>query len=396
VTIRNICDAERNGNIQKVIDLVMNLVNRTNDALTAPGGDHGFVGKLHLDQTSFERILLEEQAILNASEKAAEENATEATEDQTGISEEVANEKTGGQEVESEAAETPSVPTVPEENLISLTNQNLNIDANHKSGATDASKIVTVRVLYAVPPKKTRRRGEKPGCAYVLLVAPPIKEIIDPKDDAAPSSNESMENSTPSKQSSAIVDYCREVSQKRLMLNRAVEVMAHVAVLDSKSKKELAGCMVEESINVKTWTWKPSNHRDRLEGTIEESEDFKRFQAKNAKAVEERMARPKPAPGGGTLAAVSAAGTAGTSETGQPMAAIVLHLKAKQEQEKKRKKAKRRAKDASKKGASKEGGNAKNNEGSRSKAARDRKKYGKRGKKKKKGPKNATSAKDGD
>ncbi len=77
------------------------------------------------------------------------------------------------------------------------------------------------------------------------------------------------------------------------------------------------------------------NYHLKYDSTIEESEDFKKFIAKCEQMEEERKNRPKPVPGGvgvggHALDDASKSGAGGESSSdGQPIAAIVLHLREK-------------------------------------------------------------------
>jgi hypothetical protein len=77
------------------------------------------------------------------------------------------------------------------------------------------------------------------------------------------------------------------------------------------------------------------NYHLKYDSTIEESEDFKKFIAKCEEMEEERKNRPKPVPGGVAVGHAledgsnKGAGAGGESNNGQPIAAIVLHLREK-------------------------------------------------------------------
>lgn len=296
---------------------------------------------------------------------------------------------------------------------------------------SNTEKGIHARVLYILPPKKTRRSGEKPGCAYFVLTAPPMPpavvkkesivskvpsskgiQIVSPgdpttisvsPDDPTPSGekngggNDSTTSSNKkttktklvipnNKQTQNNASNAKEKAKQRLLLFLALEAMVAVAAEDAKNSIKtgapplLAGCVIEESKNVKTWKeiTNPSHgyrhSRDRLEGTIFDNADYKEFLENQAKEKEERMSRPKPTPGGGMITApvtsevstsVPSQSIASTSlptaeVTNQPpVAALVLHLQQKQEEEKQRKlqQAKQRAATNNTK---KEGANASN------------------------------------
>lgn len=229
------------------------------------------------------------------------------------------------------------------------------LDLNDKDGK------IFARPLYIVAPKKTRRRGEKPGNAYVVLTTTPIEaiELPAPCVPEVPAA-EAQTGEPQGKEGKTVqvppvppkVDYSRQIAERQLALVRAVEVMSTIALEDIKGEQVWAGCQVEESRNGKSW--RTPQRRDNREGTIEESPGFKAFTEMTAKEKEELQCRPKPAPGGG-LGALSTGltptGTSAIGENGKPIATLVLHLQNKREQEKVQKKNKRRAKDAKKKAA---------------------------------------------
>lgn len=160
------------------------------------------------------------------------------------------------------------------------------------------------------------------------------------------------------------VDYSRSIAEGRLLLSRAIDSLVELSKEDASTQQRFAGCLIEPSMSGKTW--RHQHHRsDRREGTIESTADYKNWAQSLTKQKEELKARPKPVPGGGaagagaasstgtgTTAAASSTATSaggnnggtagdGTTENGQPIAAIVQHLQAKR-QELKRKKAKKK------------------------------------------------------
>lgn len=223
---------------------------------------------------------------------------------------------------------------------------------------------IFARPLYIIPPKKTRRRGEKPGNAYLVLTAPHIEAIEPPPlvqeapaDEAAATAeeeaNQTEEESAEVPPVPPKVDYSRQIAERQLAVVRALEVMSAIAKEDANGEQVWAGCQVEESSSGKTW--RPPQRKDNREGTYEESPGFQAFLEMTAKEKEELQARPKPAPGGGltALSSASLSNLAGatTGENGKPVAALVAHIQSRREQEKLQKKNKRKAKDAKKKAA---------------------------------------------
>jgi hypothetical protein len=218
---------------------------------------------------------------------------------------------------------------------------------------SDPANCIVAKILYVVPPKSTRRRGEKPGNAYVMLTTPPLESVKSHPTTAVPrvAEDTSVASARPSESIPPPtilpilpVDYSREVAQRRLALLRAVEAMEAVALEDAKTQQMWMGCVVAESEYGKTWKSYPSG--DRLEGTITETPAYREFLESQQRIKEERENRPKPLPGGGVGSVTTVnAGTDGTGQSVQmPVAALVQHLQAKRIQEKHRQKAPQKAK----------------------------------------------------
>ena len=330
LNFRNIGNTEVYGTVEGIAGIFRAIVDKANERLTGSTDK-----KIVLDKESLEKLI------------EADKLATAAREDWK-------KQQEGEKDNENES-EQPS-PTQGEaeinkhdddanSDLVSGM-EGLDIDDN-KGG------MIHARPLYVVPPKKTRRRGEKPGNAYLVLTTPPIQAIeVTPPPVAEAATEEGTEDANEEKVTEVPpappkVDYSRQVAERQLALVRAVEVMTAIALEDCKTDQQWAGCVVEECINGKSW--RPPQRKDHRDGTIMESAGFKAFIEMTTKEKEELQARPKPAPGGGVTTL-----TTGllASENGKPVAALVQHLQNKREQEKTQKKNKRKAKDAKKKASS--------------------------------------------
>jgi hypothetical protein len=295
------------------------------------------------------------------------------------------------------------------------------------SSSSSANKGISLSVLYAIPPKKTHRRGEKPGCIYLMFYAPRLEHATSisvpatvSEAQASTTKHESDDINKDTKQGSCIdvagtndaslemantaptlvtstktipqksplpVSYHHQTNQRKLWLSRAIETMNTIAAtsvpststasgtspipISSSSTIWPSGMMVQEARNQKSFkiytspiaaekraVKGPSRfHRNALDGTIYESNDYVEFIASTKRMQDELMARPRPAPGGGNSATTSSSNkllskksisaltsnsnvdtttTATTSSkldvNGQPIAAIVLHLQAQQQQ----------------------------------------------------------------
>lgn len=296
MTLRNISDTERYGTVRQLSVLVQAIIDRANERLSS---------KVTLDTVSLERLIEEEEAAKayraefeRKQQQACEAKAKEAVGDEEGPLEDARPEP---------APEPTAAPTV--------------------APVSPQVQGISGRVLYAVPPKKTRRRGEKPGCVYLLLHGPPIPP---------PSSKVTADDATTATSES----YSRELAKRQSLLERVLEAMMAVAAEDARTKQEFAGCAVEESLNGKAW--RPNLGTDRLSDTLFESPDYLEFLKRQAAANQARKARPKPSPGG-------ANGLFATTAASEPaVAELVKHLLKKQEMQRKNKNARRKAMDSAK------------------------------------------------
>jgi hypothetical protein len=142
-------------------------------------------------------------------------------------------------------------------------------------------------------------------------------------------------------------DYSRQVAQGSLLLQTATDLLKEVISTLRPSWMESSkdaspveagisiSIVIEPAMSGKTWRWQNSRS-DRRENTLETTADYKNWLAGLEKREADLKARPKPAPGGGAPTN-DEGGNAPT--TAQPIAALVQHLIAKQ-QELKRKKVK--------------------------------------------------------
>lgn len=147
------------------------------------------------------------------------------------------------------------------------------------------------------------------------------------------------------------------LAQSRLLLQQTITSISKMCELDSKKDQNYRGLKVETSENQKIWKDQSEKKggygffQKKYDSTIEQSDDFKKFMERIAKDKEERLNRPKPPPGGGPLATETSGSTEGkdVSENGQPISALVLHLREKNKVSKSKKDAKKSVKDAQKK-----------------------------------------------
>eukprot|EP00563_Minutocellus_polymorphus_P010974 CAMPEP_0181065310 /NCGR_PEP_ID=MMETSP1070-20121207/24672_1 /TAXON_ID=265543 /ORGANISM="Minutocellus polymorphus, Strain NH13" /LENGTH=649 /DNA_ID=CAMNT_0023145695 /DNA_START=142 /DNA_END=2091 /DNA_ORIENTATION=+ len=245
---------------------------------------------------------------------------------------------------------------------------------------------ISVRIVSVTPPKKTRRRGEVGGTAYLVLT-PPMPGWVREKMEgdvagsdgitAADDNGDSLPSLPPAAASVAITpaDRSRAVAQSRLHLRLALEVLSAVAEADAKSSQTYGLSAVVPAPAQRAWKdrdptrvavlpdlgverWKrplPSVDR-RYDSTLERSADYKEFLERERAKKEERSARSKPTPGGlgndgggGGGAATSAdaaladlSGAFGVdAESGHALSALVVELRKKREAEKEREREKK-------------------------------------------------------
>lgn len=299
VTLRKIEDMDRYGTVAQISEMVRMMIEKVN----SESKNKAFFLPIQLDEKSVQQLIEEEQLAAAAKEAA---NAQEENEEQD------------SDEPMEEIKEEPMVQ--PQEEEMSEKNADTTKSVNESpkyatvvKGVVDQATgpVMNARALYVVPPKKSRRRGIKSGCAYLVLNGPNVSE-----EDGA--------NMTPAQRSHA-------TAKARLQLTTAVEALSKHAQEDSKSSQLYAGCVIQPSMSGKAWKQTYRYHR---ESTVESTGDYKRFMANIAKEEDERLSRPKPTPGGAL--------NDGKSENGEPVAAIVKHLRAKRQQEARRKMATRK------------------------------------------------------
>lgn len=343
VTIRNIYAGD-------VAQTIVNLVSAANEniqtALSISAKE--LVPKLVLDEESLLQLVNEAKLAEEATQKWKDE----------GDSKDAIGANSADEKVNSSSGHVSSSDETVAVNDSASVDSLAAVVARSLKIAEVAPNIVHARVLYMVPPKKTRRRGEKPGVAYLLLTSPAIETKLTPVAEMqsvseegnvqanAPVSNVHFDETKPSDCVLPSVDYSRDVAKGRLLLQNTLELLQVTA-----TKASSPPIMVEESKNTKVWKQQPFSSRspvDRLAGTIFETEDYQQFLEGNVRREEQLKARPKPPPGGGMNLTSGGAGVAVAGSDSQPVAALVLHLQKKQEEEKKRKLAMRKSKDVKK------------------------------------------------
>jgi hypothetical protein len=274
ITIRNIQDAKKHATCADLKPLIGTIIDKTNEKLGT---------KLVLDTAGLDRLIEQDAAVRQARIEFEHQLAENAVKSIPG------GEDEGENKVEDDAEVDAKSPAEPDDKPTYASTTTV---ISNSSTLPEVSKTdISTRVLYIVPPKQTRRRGERPGCIYLVLTAP----------------------------SAAISQ-----AQRRAVLMRALECMTTIVRDDVKAQQEYAGSIVvQEGLNDKAWKVAPVVQRAaaadaRLDGTIFATPDYKQFMQDKEQSLQERLARPRPAPGGGVVAA----------KEGPPVAALVQHLLA--------------------------------------------------------------------
>lgn len=380
VTFRNIEDSTKFGTAESILTMVSDLISKVND------NNKGTLPPIKLDMKSFEKIIQIEELIAE-QEREEEQKETDGEQGEATQDEEM-NDAEATADTEPKDDEKPAPKTMAE--------------VVKGDTAEVEGPVITARALYVVPAKKSRRRGEKTGCAYFVMTAPPppppaprvVKKpvevtenpvenevtvdesteakpcVVDDKVGVEPGvvsptedqkvAAENGEGAAPEKkadspQKDKVVEIkapagplytqaekSRLTAVAKLQLLNVIDALSAIAEQDAKTHQNYGKCQVAASISGKAWRDKEGGHRDRREGTIQNTGDYKQFFAKQNKAVEERQSRPKPAPGGGA--------TSENGDSAQPVSAIVAHLRAKRQESSQRKKAKKKANKDAKKG----------------------------------------------
>lgn len=379
--LRNIGDAEKYGTVEQILGMLQKILNISN---TKTGSQYS----IEVDRSSIMYLIREEES---SKKFLSDFEASRQTAD------------TGNEETTiEEGADKETKQSDPKEEMNENVQEDTKLDVIVAPKQNSSIPVITARALYVNPPKKTRRRGERPGYAYVLLIAPKIEKIeiptseetvpqekMDPNAGNEPNNNVQETTTTteetnvegndttqdqeqtpqlveekaevmktvdttsstvevPPAKPTPTVDYSREVAKGRLLLSRAIDFLTGLAQDDAKGPQEYAGCKIEPSMSGKTW--KRMTRGDRREGTIETTSDYKNWLQGLTKKQEELSARPKPMPGGGGATNLLLADSTTSTNTDQdlPVSSLVQHLRAKR-QELKRKKNKKKKEKGNKK-----------------------------------------------
>mmetsp|Transcript_7718 Transcript_7718/g.16012 ORF Transcript_7718/g.16012 Transcript_7718/m.16012 type:complete len:496 (+) Transcript_7718:58-1545(+) len=357
ITIRNIQNSEKFGTVKSVLE---DLVSKLLESCVEKKANNQYI--IELDRAAVRHLITEEEKITERRQRLIREKAQkeEESKDENPAEEGEIGEMEGTKEEEKVAEEIYQ--------LIKEEGNKLDVIVAPK--AESNLPTITARPSYVVPPRKTKRRGEHGGTAYVLLIGPKIEKKKDPPvipPVSSPEEKESTEEEkteadecgevktaeskeTPVEKAAAapeqVVNYPQELAKGRLLLSNAIKALIELVTEDTKSQEyTFSGCIVEHSMNGKTWKIFPNNNSrpDRREGTIESTSDFKDWLETTVNQKEELKARPKPVPGGG-MAASSAADEV-LEEDGQPVSSLVQHLRAKKLDAKRKKSQKKKKKE---------------------------------------------------
>lgn len=358
VTLRNIVNVKEleGSRTGGVVQLLREIVQDRNK-MVLDGGDVSGCIETSMESLSRIPIVFEEssiQKILIRDKKQREEK----------------NEK----ESNEEGSDDPTQEQSPkeEEPTDQLMNNVTDTEVQVLPSMIDTTEVhkncIQARLLYLIPPHKSRRRGIIPGHCYLVL-SPPIPKFYQDKmqlknvnsrttvSDITSEMNtmkidnqdtSQLQNETHAQSSSEVdtlmetaitpADRSKAFAQARIILNQAVDSLSKVCKNDTTKEKLYSGIQVFTSQSQKIWKdnttkgKKGSRMFTKYENTIEKNEDFLKFLETRKTMEEERMNRPKPQPGGGLLTSTTVESKdtgMSLNENGQPVSAIVLHLRQK-------------------------------------------------------------------
>jgi len=404
ITIRNIQNADKYGSVESVLE---ELVSKLMESCVEKKANNQYT--IELDRTAVRYLITEEEKIKEQHAKMVREREEEKNQKNEGEDsketvdgnedgdDENENGKTEEKKEEIQKEEDAKDDTVVEGTGKTKNNSSDRLDVILAPKTASSLPTIVARPLYVVPPRKTRRRGERGGTAYVLLIGPKIEqkktltatlnkteekdqpvrdspsepqfdehekpiEVAAVTDDesgaitvktaaAAVEGGDTSITKATSVTSEKTISYPRELAKGRLLLSNTIKSLTELVVADAMTQEsDFSGCIVEQSMNGKTWKmFHNSNSRpDRRDGTIEGTADYKEWLENISKQKEELKARPKPAPGGGIIAATTtnAAGD-DAEEDGQPVSSLVQNLRAKKQDAKRKKTQKKKKKEDS-------------------------------------------------
>ena len=169
--LRNIGNLEKYGTVEQILGMIQKILEISNDK-------NGSQYTIEVDMASARYLI--------RADEMAKKYQSDFREAQEGAKEEQQQE-----EKEAGSEDKPIEPNgdagSPEGNK-SEENAAKDNDSANKLDVLVAPKlgssvpVITARLLYIDPPKKTRRRGERSGYAYVLLTAPKIEKIELPEE----------------------------------------------------------------------------------------------------------------------------------------------------------------------------------------------------------------------
>lgn len=400
ITIRNIQNADKFGSVKSVIE---GLISKLMETCVEKKANNQYI--IELDRAAVRHLITEEEQVEKRLESMVREREKDIdNEENEGAETFETNNATATDDGDEQMEDTADEQQQTEDTLEYNHANEQKGDA--KETKTDELEVIIApktvsnlptiiaRPLYVVPPRKTRRRGERGGTAYVLLVAPKIeqkKPVSTTADKKASKANDGQKDEGPlltdtqsedQEATTAVVsntdygsipvtantggedgavvtsnppeveiNYPRELAKGRLLLSNTIKSLTELAAADSKTQEfAFSGCVVEQSMNGKTWKMfhNASGRPDRRDGTIEGTSDYKVWLENITKQKEELKARPKPLPGGGVNAVTTtAAASEELEEDGQPISSLVAHLRAKKQDAKRKKSQKKKKKEES-------------------------------------------------
>ena len=204
-------------------------------------------------------------------------------------------------------------------------NRNEELVKNCNSGL-----VVHASILYMVLPKMSKRRGEIPGYAQLVLT-PNRAQLVRSVLEASQSQSQAQSSSSiPSESNTGVSnkltpDWNATVTpalKSQIMANAKLGLSNTLEAFIQQGK--VMSLAVELCRHQKTY--KPKAGKSKIIGTLEQSEGYISFVTARVKSEEERNVRKKPTPGGGEV----------EQEEQDKVAAIVQYLKERPVKQKKR------------------------------------------------------------
>ena len=171
VTIRNIQNPEKFGSVKSILE---GIVSKFVESCVELKANNQYA--IELDRTAVRHLITEEEKVEERREKMVQEKAqleeAKDSNDENGDKMDVDDGKDENEEVKGE--ETGEDTSTSGRKEAPDNDNKLDVIISPKLESN--LPTIVARPLYVVPPRKTKRRGERGGTAYVLLIGPKIEK----------------------------------------------------------------------------------------------------------------------------------------------------------------------------------------------------------------------------